>query len=247
MELEEDHVQYEVRDGAAWITIMRPEKRNAMTTRMYSDLRQAFRIARYDDDVDVIVVTGVDPDFSVGGDLNESVGIYATQDRSRLHVYEDNLPFDTIRLSPKTTIAMVNGTCLGGAMSIMACTDLVVASEQARFGLPEARSGAFEAWGPEFLSPRISRAHINYLVYTGEMVSAEMALGWGLVNFVVPHAELADKTTELIGQVRQTTPAARAGFKSHIIARDQITPTYYAAIDVDANASPLQWQGRAQE
>ena len=242
MGIELDHIDYAVRDGAAWITINRPEKRNALTTKAYGELRQAFRHAAYDDDVDIIVTTGVDPDFSVGGDLNESVGIFQSRDTSRYHVFEDNLPFETIRSSRKTTIAMINGLCLGGAMSIMACMDLAVASEDAKFSLPEGRSGAFEAWGPEFLAPRISRVHINYLVYTGQMISAATALEWGMLNSVVPHDQLEKAVIELIGEIRTTTPAARAGFKSYISSRDQITPMSHAVIDTGPQASPLHWR-----
>lgn len=241
MGLELDHIDYQVIDGAAWITIDRPEKRNALTTKAYGELRHAFRHAGHDENVDVIVTTGVDPDFSVGGDLNESVSIYESRDRSRLHVFEDNLPFETIRATPKTTIAMVNGLCLGGAISIMASMDLAVASDRAQFSLPEARSGAFEAWGPEFLASRISRVHINYLVYTGQTISAATALAWGMINSVVPHEALRESVLEMIAQVRATTPAARAGFKRYISARDQITPATHAAIDLGPTASPLAW------
>lgn len=239
--MQHDHIDYAVRDGVAWITINRPEKRNALTTTAYGQIKQAFRHASYDDDVDIIVVTGTGRDFSVGGDLDESVGIFETRDQSRFHVFEDNLPFETIRSCSKTTIAMVNGLCLGGAISLMACMDLAVASQEAKFSLPEARSGAFEAWGPEFLAPRISRVHINYLVYTGQMISAETALQWGMLNSVVAHDELESAVNELVSQVRRTTAAARAGFKQYISARDQITPLTHAAIDARPSASPLSW------
>jgi enoyl-CoA hydratase len=236
---------YERRDGAAWITINRPHRRNALTTETYAELRTAFRFANRDDEVDVIVTTGVDPDFSVGGDLNESMGIVSEQDASRFHVYEDSLPYETIRSSRKTTIGMVNGTCLGGALSVLTSMDLIVASERARFGLPEARVGASEPWGPELLAPRISRTHVNWLVYTGEMISAAQALSWGLVNSVVPHDELSAAVLGLLAKVRQTDARARAGFKRHVTARDRLTPTTAAAIDpVDPDAGGvLNWRG----
>jgi enoyl-CoA hydratase len=228
--VESDHVGYDLRDGVVWVTIDRPERRNALTTRMYAAIRDAFRRAAGDPAIDVVVVTGAGRDFAAGGDLGESMSIVESGDQSRRYAFVDSLPYDTVRTSPLTTIAMINGTCLGGALALAACTDLMVASDRARFGLPEARSGVFDPWGPEFLAPRISRTHLNFLIYTGEMVSAQQALAWNLVNEVVPHDRLEEHVLALIERVRRTTPQARAGYKRCITGRDVITPAVAATI-----------------
>ena len=125
------------------------------------------------------------------------------------------------------------------------CTDLVVASDRARFGIPEAKSGVFDPWGPEFLSPRLSRARVNYLAYTGELISAETALEWGIINEVAPHEQLEDRVVELLGKVRKTTPLARAGYKHYIMRYDHVTPSIAASADVQStmNSSEFRWRG----
>lgn len=224
------YLRYHVAEGAAWITIDRPEHRNALCTAAYGEIRQAFRRARHDDGVDVIVTTGTGQDFAVGGDLNEVEAITAGGDRLDFHAFEDNLPYETIRNCPKTTIAMINGNCLGGALALAAAMDLLLASDNARFGLPEARSGYFDPWGPEFLAPRISRTHLNQLVYTGELIDAATALQWGMVNAVSTPDSLHQEVGALIERVRRTESTARTGYKRIITRHDRITSSVAATV-----------------
>jgi enoyl-CoA hydratase/carnithine racemase len=198
-----DVVLYELRGPAAWLTLNRPDKLNALNREIVSCLHDALDRAESNDGVKVVVLTGAGRAFSAGFDIspeNES-------DIEGAEGWREELSRDvelTMRLwrLPKPTIAAVRGWCLGGACEIAMACDLIVAAEDARLGEPEIRFGS----GPvTLLMPFVlGQKRTNELLFTGEAIDAQTAERLGLVNRVVPGDELDDSVTALVRAIAPT-------------------------------------------
>jgi enoyl-CoA hydratase/carnithine racemase len=198
-----DTVSVEHRGPAAWITLNRPDKLNALNHEMVMALRAAFRRASADDEVRVVVVTGAGRAFSAGFDLAEEAGDPPTD----AHSWHDVLSADvalTMELwaLTKPTIAAVRGWCLAGGCELAMACDMIVATEEARFGEPEIRYGS----GPvALLMPfLIGQKRTNELLFTGDAIDAAEAERIGLINRVVSADELTDAVDELVHKVAPT-------------------------------------------
>lgn len=195
-------VSLERRDGAAWITLERPEKLNALDTAMVEALDARLDEASADDEVKVVVLRGEGRAFSAGYDLGE--GVPGPRPAEDWHVELSRDLALTLKLwsLPKPTIAAVHGWCLGGALDLVLACDLAVASDDARFGIPEIKSGS----GPvTLLLPFVIGAkRANELIFTGDHVDALEAERIGMVNRVVPAAELEDAVTALVRRIAPT-------------------------------------------
>jgi enoyl-CoA hydratase len=201
--MSDDVVVYETRGPAAWITLNRPDKLNALNREIVIRLHETLDRAERDDDVKVVVLTGAGRAFSAGFDIspeNES-GIEGAEG------WREELARDvelTMRLwsLPKPTIASVHGWCLGGACEIAMACDLIVAAEDARFGEPEIRFGS----GPvTLLMPfLLGQKRTNELLFTGEAVDAQTAERVGLVNRIVPRDQLEESVTALVRSIAPT-------------------------------------------
>jgi enoyl-CoA hydratase/carnithine racemase len=215
---------YAVTDGVARITLNRPAELNSFSTNLYRELRDAVRLATIDDMVDIVVITGTGRAFATGGDLKEVLA-YLQPDADPLDIYrfEDNLPFETVRQCPKVTIAAVNGICMaGGLITTMSC-DISVAVADAVFAAPEGKVGVAEGWMPAVMFGRVSLSKMRYLALTGTAIPADKAERWGLITEVVPDADALDRrVSEIIEEVRGTSPAVRRSYKQTI---NDIAPT----------------------
>jgi enoyl-CoA hydratase len=195
-EIEDAPVRYEVRGPTAWITLDRPEKLNAVTHAMYGRVGRLMRRAGEDDAVLSVVLHGNGRAFSAGYDLSAgrtgSGGSAVQRARSLREVNETRY---TIFNLPKPTIAMVQGYCIGGACDLALACDLILASDDASFGFPEVRYGGGEPFLllPYLVGPRRAKE----LLFTGDRIDAREAERIGLVNHVVPLAELEDQTRRL--------------------------------------------------
>jgi enoyl-CoA hydratase/carnithine racemase len=193
-------VVYETRGPAAWVTLERPEKLNAITKEMVSGLGEALARAVHDDEVKLVVLTGAGRAFSSGYDLAESVegGAYGWREALGRDV---DLAL-TLWSLPKPTIAAIRGWCLGGACELAMACDLVVAAEDARFGEPEIRYGS----GPvALLMPFVlGQKKTNELLFTGDAIDAAEAHRVGLVNRVVAGDELESAVGELVRKIAPT-------------------------------------------
>ena len=197
----------EKRGQALWITINRPEKRNAINADVIAGVAQGYRTAHEDAEVRVIVLTGAgEKAFCAGADLQNTGGAFA-QDFSR-----PNVAFaDLFRLSQNATkpaIARVNGVCMAGGMGLLCMTDMAVASDHAIFGLPEVKVGVFPMQVMSLLQSIAPRRLINEWAITGEPFDAKAALGAGLLNHVVPQADLDARVDWLIGRITDKSPTA---------------------------------------
>jgi enoyl-CoA hydratase len=196
-------VLYERRGPAAWVTLNRPDKLNAIDAATVAALRAALQRALADDEAKVVVVTGAGRAFSAGYDLAE-------ESESRLETAEEwhgALSRDvemTMELwgLPKPTIAAVRGWCLAGGCELAMACDLVVATEDSRFGEPEIRYGS----GPvTLLMPFVlGQKKTNELLFTGDAIDAAEAERLGLVNQVVPAEELDAAVEALVARIAPT-------------------------------------------
>jgi enoyl-CoA hydratase/carnithine racemase len=211
-----ESLKYSVSGSTATIRLNRPEAKNAFTTALYAELRDAVRLSERDPQVRCMVVTGTGGAFAAGGDLKEMLGYLDPDDESGplgIYRFEDSLPFMTMRSSQKPIIAAVNGICVGGGCTTIASCDIVIAAESARFGIPEARVGLVDAYLPAFLYGQISLPVLKYLCYTGKLIDARHAERIGLVTEVVPDDQLDTRVTEVAAELAATGDAAKAQYK----------------------------------
>ena len=206
MQAEYATILYETDGHAAWITLNRPEKRNAQSDELRAEMSAALERAGLDPDVHVVVVTGAgDQAFSAGADIDEFptrqlVDGVANKARRR--------PHETMRVLPKPVIAMVNGLALGGGCELVLAADLAIAADTAKFGQPEIRVGVIPGCGGTQVLPRLmGEKRAKEFIFTGRMMEADEALEYGIVNKVVPLAELREATEKMVSDLLRNSPA----------------------------------------
>lgn len=197
------------RGPALWLTINRPERRNALNGVVFNALAAALAEADEAPDVRLAVLTGAgDKAFSAGADLKPDTQYTAlTLDEGALeHPY---VAFArAVRKFGKPLIARVNGDALAGGLGVLSLCDLAVAADHARFGLPEVRIGLFPVLIVASLRRLIPRRVLTEMAVTGEFFDATAALDMGLVNYVVPATELDAKVDWLTARILDKSPTA---------------------------------------
>jgi len=211
-------VRYEITDRIATITLDRPAQRNAIDAAMTAALRAATARFETDDNALVAILTGSgDRAFCAGMDLNA----FAAGEGPMILEGDGGFAGFTHVQRSKPVIAAVNGAALAGGCELVLSCDLVVAAENAVFGLPEVKRGLFAASGGVLRLPRmIARARALELLLTGDTVDAQTAFSLGLINRVVPLNLLLDTARDLARRicgnaplaVRETLALARAAF-----------------------------------
>jgi enoyl-CoA hydratase len=189
-----DGLRLEVADRVLTLTIDRPEAKNALTVVMRQRIERLADEVDDDDTVDVVVLTAVDPVFSAGADIKEIV--------ARGAALPPTNPGGALRSIAKPVIAAVNGACVTGGLELMLSCDIAIASDRARFADTHAKLGALPRWGMSALLPRaVGLARAKEITATGAFVDADEALRIGLVNHVVPHDDLQQRTRELAAAI----------------------------------------------
>ena len=203
----DDSVILEKKGAAQWITINRPEKRNAMNAAVIAGIAEGYRRAHDDAETRVIVLTGAgEKAFCAGADLGNSSSAFA-QDFSR----PNGDLADLMRLSQNATkpaIARVNGVCMAGGMGLLCMTDMAVAADNAIFGLPEVKVGVFPMQVLALLQGIAPRRLVSEWCITGEPFDARAAQDAGLLNHIVPASELDAKVDWLIARITDKSPTA---------------------------------------
>ena len=191
----------------AVLTINRPDKLNALNSSVHLEGVQALDELRMDDSVRVVVITGSgEKSFIAGADISEFEGKTPVTQRA---TFQERTLFNTIDSFPKPVIAMVNGFCLGGGNELALACDLRVCSENARFSQPEINLGIIPGGGgTQRLTRLIGEGRSMEICLTGDMIDAETAHRFGLVNHVYPQAELKAKTMELASKIAEKAPIA---------------------------------------
>jgi enoyl-CoA hydratase len=203
-----ENLTYDFRNRIASITINRPSVRNALNSATMRELRTAFEQAQADDSVRVLILTGSgDKAFVAGADINELAKLSPVEGRD--FSLAGQAIFDFIESLGKPVIAAVNGYALGGGCELaMACT-FRIASENAMFGQPEVKLGIIPGYGGTQRLPRlVGRGQASQLLVTGEMISAAEALRIGLVNQVVPQADLISVVQGIAKKIIGNAPQA---------------------------------------
>ena len=210
-------LRWEQRDTTAFVTIDRPERRNALTPNMYFGIRRAVERMNHSPNVHALVVTGTGDVFAPGGEM----GGQHDDGESNLAAALGTgaLPFDAIRNSRKPVIAAVNGLCMGGGLLITMLADVAIASEQATFGAPELRRGVADAYHAAILPEHVGIAIARDMLFTGRRLTASEAERCGLVARVVPHEQLMPATEQVVRDLLLSAPRARAALKRIINAR----------------------------
>jgi len=210
-----ENVKYRKDGGIAWITIDRQGVMNALNPATLSELKVAVQDAGHDDSVGVVVITGAGRAFSTGVDLI-ALGDRKLE-RGRVGPVLDDPArelIDTIQALPKAVIAMVNGYCLTGALELVLACDLIVASEQARFGDTHGRWGFRPSWGMSQRLPRlVGIMKAKELSFTAEMITAQEAERIGLANMVVPAEKLEETVRGLAAKIMGNSPKTVAAIK----------------------------------
>ena len=196
----------ERRGNVALITINRPEARNAVNAAVSIAVGDALDAAQRDPEVRAVVITGAGQSFCAGADLK------AISRRENLfHPDRGEWGFAGYvqHYIDKPTIAAVNGTALGGGTELALASDLVVAEERTKFGLPEVKRGLIAAAGGVFrIVDHLPRKVAMELLFTGEPMSSADALKWGLINQVVPDGTVVDAALALADRITCNAPLA---------------------------------------
>jgi len=205
-------VLVEIVDRIAWVTMNRPEKRNAINPALSFEMLEVFEALDCDDRCGALVLTGAGEAYSAGMDLRE---YFRATDKlnydERLKIMRRSAMAQWKRLQfyGKPTIAMVNGWCFGGAFNSMIACDLAIAAEDATFGLSEINWGIIPAGNvTKAVTSVMNHRDAMYYIMTGETFDGRKAAAMGLVNEAVPRAQLRERTHKLAATLVEKNPMA---------------------------------------
>jgi feruloyl-CoA hydratase/lyase len=234
------NVAVEVADGIAWVSLDRPDKRNAMSPALNEEMTEVLVRLEADDRARVVVLTGSGEAFSAGMDLQEYFReVDDAHPSVQIRVRRVNAEWQWKHLMnySKPTIAMVNGWCFGGAFTPLVACDLAIAADEATFGLSEVN------WGippggvvSRALAETVGTRDALYYIMTGSTFGGKRAAEMGLVNFSVPLAGLRAAVIELADSLKAKNPvvlrAAKQGFRvSRLMPWDHAEDYLYAKLE----------------
>jgi enoyl-CoA hydratase len=200
---------FDVADRIATVTVNRPDKLNALNDALMAELGRAIDEAVGREDVGGVLLTGAGRAFVAGADIAELAGQNAVEGKARAE--RGQRTFRRFETSPKPTIAAVNGLALGGGCELAMACHIRLASDAAKFGQPEVKLGIVPGYGGSQRLPRlVGKGRALQLLLTGEMIDAAEALRIGLVNRVVPAAELLPSARTMLATILAQGPRAVA-------------------------------------
>src|SRR5712675_1124776 len=202
------NVLYEKKGDIAYVTVNRPKVLNALSTPTWADLRTAFEAARNDSEVRGVILTGAgDKAFIAGADISELAKVTAVQAEQSSRFGQEVL--DLIENLGKPVIAAINGFALGGGCeTAMACT-IRIAVDTAKFAQPEVTLGLLPGGGGTQRLPRlVGKGRALQLILSGEMISAQEAYRIGLINEIVPTADLMTRAEAILRKIAANAPIA---------------------------------------
>ncbi|MEW6079717.1 MAG: enoyl-CoA hydratase-related protein [Thermodesulfobacteriota bacterium] len=200
--MNEPHLLYEVRDRAAWLTINRPDKRNAISPEAMTLFAQALDRAEQDEAVRVVVVTGAgDKAFCSGADLGGSL---AGSGGDVLAGYAALIT--RLATFSKPTVARINGHCLAGGTGFMLACDIVIARDTAQFGTPEVNVGLFPMMIGALIFRNVPRKKAMEMILLGERLTAAQALEMGMVTRVCPADTFESEVAAVVATLSEKSP-----------------------------------------
>ena len=198
---------YEKEEGIAIVTMNRPERLNALSFKLKEELSLVFDVMEKDEEVKVVILTGGLKAFSAGADIKERSTVQTSQPQYVFNQRKTHAFFCKIEDFEKPVIAAVSGVAVGGGCELSLVCDLRIASETARFGVPEVKIGVIPAAGGTQRLPRIiGITRAKELLYTGDFIDAQEAYRLNLVNKVVPVDKLMDAAKELARKLMNNPP-----------------------------------------
>ncbi|MBL6458577.1 enoyl-CoA hydratase/isomerase family protein [Belnapia sp. T6] len=257
-----DELLYEIRDGIGFVTLNRPQARNALTFPMYERLREIASGAAADDALKVLVITGAgEKAFAAGTDISQFREFRTPEDAL---AYEERIDRVLVALEecPKPTIAAISGAATGGGAAIAAVCDLRIAAANARFGFPIAKTlgNCLSMANYGRLAALIGPARVLDLIYTARLVEAEEARAIGLVSEILPdHAALQARAEALARTVAGHAPltlratkeamrrlrlAARSVNGDDLVEMCFTSADFREGVDAFLARRPAQWTGR---
>jgi enoyl-CoA hydratase len=206
-----EELLYDVVGPVARVTLNRPAKLNALTQRLYRELRHALISADLDSAIEVVVLAGSGRAFCAGGDLSEVHAMHQAGDGVDLAMAADNssATFRQMENMLKPIVCIVDGPAHAAGLVLAMQADVTIASERATFRLPEALRGMSDVYAACHLSSYIGVARTKYLLLTCDEISAHDALAWGLVARVVTPDQVEEEAERVIQRILATHPSAR--------------------------------------
>src|SRR5499433_3651115 len=203
-----ENLLYEKKNGIAYVTLNRPKVLNALNSATWHDLRAAFEDARDDETVRGAILTGAgDKAFIAGADISELATVSAVQAEQSSSYGQDVL--NLIENLGKPVIAAINGFALGGGCETAMACSIRLATENAKFGQAEVKLGVLPGGGGTQRLPRlVGKGRALQLILSGEIISAQEAYRIGLVNEVVPAADLITRAEAILKQIFANAPIA---------------------------------------
>lgn len=203
-----DKIRSSVEGGIGRIVFNQPEKRNAVSLEMWQACERVLDAFEQDDSIRVVVVSGAgDKAFISGADVSKFESERASEQAVAHYNATTARVYDRIQAFPKPTIAEITGACVGGGVALAVCCDLRIAGEGARFAIPAARLGlGYGHVGLERLVDLVGPAFAKELFFTARLFSAEEASAMGLVNRVLPDAEVAAYVAEYADMITANAP-----------------------------------------
>ena len=197
-------IEFQVEDDIGFITLSRPEKRNALSMNLMAEMIDLLKSVKKDSRVRVVIIKAEGPVFSSGHDLSEMVEGDAVFYRSVFNLCTEMM--EAIRDLPQPVIAQVQGMATAAGCQLVATCDLAVASQEARFATPGVRIGLFCHTPQVPLSRAVGRKRALEMLFTGRAISAEEAERYGMLNKVVPAECLAEEALSLAKHIAQASP-----------------------------------------
>ncbi|NQX41847.1 enoyl-CoA hydratase [Pedobacter steynii] len=201
----------EIRAQVLYVTINREQKLNALNKETLTELAEVIAFAGQTEEVRAVLLTGAgEKAFVAGADISEFAA-YRSEQGEDLARKGQHTVFDAIENCPKPVIAAINGFALGGGLELAMACHIRVASENARLGLPEVSLGLIPGYGgTQRLTQLVGKGRAIEMITTADMITAAHAEKIGLVNYVVPAAELLSKVEEILAKIKLRAPLAVA-------------------------------------
>jgi isohexenylglutaconyl-CoA hydratase len=212
--------------GVLHITLNRPDSRNAMSLAMVHELRAVLESVRNDSSVRALVLRGASGHFCAGGDIKDMAGARArSQGKEGPDAYRElNRAFGAMleeaQTAPQVVVAVLEGAVLGGGFGLACVSDIAIAAEGCKFGLPETTLGILPAQIAPFVVKRVGLTQARRLALTAARFDGAEALRLGLVHYCEVADSLDSRLTEVIQQIRQCAPQANAQTKALLLASE---------------------------
>ena len=231
------------RPGVVLITLVRAAKLNALSKELLGEVAAELDRAAEDVAIGCVVITGSGKAFSAGADIDDMMdrGVASYLDVERLAHWR------TIERFPKPLVAAVNGYALGGGLELVLLCDVVIAAETARFGAPEINIGSFPGdGGTQRLALRVGHGLAAQMIFTGEMIDAEVASRKNLVNEVVPSDNLVARSLDVAEAISRKSSLVLSLAKTAMRAGERLSLEDGIAFERDLAARSFATEDRAE-